>query len=137
MKPIRRRRMLLSGPVLIGFGTIFDEACGDPMTPRPYPRVTPSVIAGTLLPFPCPHCGCVRKQVIDAKTRLGYYDAERDFSWCPACRKRYVIDSKGTPLVDDLPAGATHAPALVGRGEKSEVIGRIVEDDGLDVLGAM
>ncbi len=131
----RRRRLLIPGPVLIGFGQVFDQSYGDPRTKLPYPRVTPSCIGAVLLPYPCPHCKAVRSQVIDPKTRLGYYDAERKFSWCPSCRGRYVVNPKGTPLTKSLPPGVDHAPALVERGGKSEVIG-LLTGHGLDSLGA-
>jgi hypothetical protein len=134
MAIVRRRKLLLPGPVLIGFSEFFDRAWGDPLTERPYPKVTPSCVGGVLLPFACPHCGVVKSAVIDPKTRLGYWDQDRDFSWCPACQKRYVIESKGTPLKSALPAGATHAPALVERVGKTEVVGLL--EDGLHVLGA-
>jgi hypothetical protein len=130
----RRRKLLIPGPVLVGFSALFDQAHGDPRTPRPYVKVTPTAIGGMLVPFPCPHCGAVRSAVIDPKTRLGYHDKERDFSWCPACRKRYVINPKGAALVGALPPGATHAPALVERAGISEVIG-LIENNALDELG--
>lgn len=129
-----RRKVLLPGPVLIGFSEMFDRSYGDPKTPRPYVKIMPSCVGGVLLPFPCPHCGEVRSAVIDPKKRLGYYDRERSFSWCPSCRKRYVIEPKGQPLTEPLSIGATHAPALVKRGEKTELIG-LPSPDGLDVLG--
>jgi len=134
--PIRSRRLLLSGPVLIGFGAIFSESSGRGNTPFPYPKVTPTIVSGVLLPFPCPHCTEVRSAVIDAKTRLGYFDKERGWSWCPACRGRYIVNPKGTPLAKDLPAGATHAPALVERAGKTEVVGLLAAADGLVMLGA-
>lgn len=130
----RRRRVLIPGPILVGFSELFDQAHGDPKTPLPLPKVIPSRIGSVLLPFSCPHCSAVRSAVIDPKTRLGYHDKERGFSWCPACQKRYVICPEGTPLTSALPKGATHAPALVERGGKTEVVGLLAED-GLDVLG--
>lgn len=132
----RRRKVLIPGPVLIGFAEMFDKSYGDPLTPLPLPKVIPSTVGGVLLPFPCPHCGAVRSAVIDPKTRLGYRDNERGFSWCPACTKRYDICLEGKPLEKPLPAGATHAPALVERGGETSVVGLFV-DDGLDVLGAV
>lgn len=131
----RSRRILLPGPVLIGFADLFDRSYGDPRTSLPLVKVTPSCIGGVLLPFTCPHCGAVRSAVIDAKTRLGYYDKERGFSWCPTCRGRYIIQPKGRPLEKALPAGATHAPALVERGDTAELVG-LATADGLDMLGA-
>ena len=132
----RRHRVLIPGPVLLGFGEIFDRSYGRHDTPRPYPKVTPSCMGEVLLPFPCPHCNAVRSAVVDRKTRLGYYDKNREFSWCPACRGRYVINPTGTPLVGALPEGATCAPALVERRGKTEVLGLLAES-GLDVLGVV
>ncbi len=131
----RRRRLLIPGPVLVGFADVFDNAHGSARTPRPYPRVTPSRMGSVLLPFQCPHCGEVKSAVVDPKTRNGYRDAERNFSWCPSCHLRYVIIIQGMPLTESIPAGATHAPALVERSGRAEVVGKFA-DDGLDILGA-
>ena len=136
MLRIRGRRVLLPGSVLVGFAGAFDKAYGDPRTPRPYPKVTPSQVGGVLLPFECPHCSAVRSAVIDPRTRLGYYDKERGFSWCPACDKRYVIESKGQPLKKPLLPDAMHAPALVERDGAASFVG-LAKRDGLDSLGAM
>lgn len=129
-----KRRVLIPGPVLVGFGEIFDRSFGNPKTEKPYPKVTPSKIGDVLLPFLCPHCGSVRSAVIDKKTRLGYWDKERDFSWCPACQGRYVINPDGAPLEEPLEPGATHAPALVERNGETRVLR--LDDNGLDTLGA-
>lgn len=134
MPRARLRRTLIPGPVLIGFADVFDASFGDPKTPRPYPKVTPSRVGDTLLPFPCPHCGAVRSAVIDPKKRGGYYDSERKFSWCPSCQGRYVVKPEGTPLQRALPPGAMYAPALVERGGEVETLGE--PEDGLDALGA-
>lgn len=128
-------RTLIGGPVLVGFNYLFDRDRGMPSA-KPYPKVTPSKIGSTLLPFACVHCGEVKTAVIDAKTRLGYYDRDRGFSWCPSCQGRYVINDKGTELVGALPPGATHAPALVEREGKTKIAGLLSTPDGLDVLGA-
>ncbi len=130
----RRRRYLIPGPVLIGFGEMFDRSYGDPKTPLPYVRVTPTKIGGVLLPFPCPHCDEVRSVVVDSKRKDHYRDSERGFSWCPACRKRYVINPEGQSLVGELPAGATHAPALVERCGERRMVG-LPKADGLNLLG--
>jgi len=130
----RRKRILIPGPVLVGFSELFDEAHGRSNTPRPYPKVTPSKIGDVLLPFSCPHCHQVRSAVVDRRTRLGYRDADRDFSWCPACRGRYVINPEGTPLVKALPAGAIGAPALVEHKGKTKIL-NVQPESGLDVLG--
>jgi len=132
---MRRRRWLISGPVLLGFASVFDAAYGNPKTPRPYPRVTPSHVGGVLLPFPCPHCGAVRKEPVDRKKADGYRDKERGFAWCPACRGRYVMNRDGVALVGALPKGADAAPAFVERDGARDVLALRVED-GLDVLGA-
>jgi hypothetical protein len=112
----KRRRALIPGPPLLGFADAFDGAYGDPETPRPYPRVTPARVGGALLPFPCPHCGAVRSEAVDARRRLWYLDEERGHSWCPRCRGRYILNTEGAPLPAPLPAGATYAPAAVDRG---------------------
>jgi hypothetical protein len=133
---LKKNRVLVPGPVLIGFGDVFDASYGDPRTPRPYPKVTPSRVGNVLLPFPCPHCGAIRTAVIDPKTRNTYRDADRGFSWCPSCQKRFIIDPAGTPLTKALPAGATYAPALVDRGGKVETSTDPVKDS-LSLLGAI
>lgn len=129
------RRKLLPGPALLGFADQFDGAYGDPKTPHPYPQVTPSSMSGILLPFPCPHCGQVRGEAVDPRTRAGYCDPERGFSFCPACCKRYVINWRGMPLAEALPAGAVSAPAKVERGGKGQVL-RGREGGRLELLGA-
>jgi len=131
-----RRRWLIHGPVLLGFSEMFDAAYGNPKTPRPYPRVTPSHVGGVLLPFACPHCGAVRPEPVSKKKSEGYRDRERGFSWCPACRGRYVMNREGTPLIGALPAGASAAPALVERDGKRSVLD-VWLADGLDDLGAL
>jgi hypothetical protein len=120
----------------VGFNELFDRSFGRHDCQRPYPRIIPSRIGSVLLPFACPYCNEVRSQVVDAKTRLGWHDSERDFSWCPSCKGRYVIDPKGTPLVKALPPGATSAPALVKRAGKTEVL-KEISANGLDSLGAL
>lgn len=125
----------IPGPVLVGFAEMFDRAYGDPRTPRPYPKVTPTRIGSTLLPFPCPHCGEAQAEPVDRKRRENYTDPERGFSWCFSCTKRFVVNPDGVPLADALPAGATAAPALVDRGEGDEEL-KPAEPSGLDLLGA-
>jgi hypothetical protein len=136
---IVRRHRLLPGRVLVGFGMLFERSYGNPGTPTQadgsYPKVTPTRLGALLLPFPCPHCEAVRPVVVHPRKRQGYQDAERGFSWCPACSGRYVLDAEGTPLASPLPAGATHAPALVERDGKATVVGG-PKADGLDDLGA-
>lgn len=129
-----RHRFLLTGPTLLGFSEMFDSAYGNPRTPRPYPKVTPARVGGVLLPFPCPHCGAAKSDVVDPKKRHHYRDEHRGHSWCPGCRGRYVIDYRGAPLAKPLPAGATSAPARVERNGKVEVLGPI-EESGFNVLG--
>lgn len=119
---------------MIGFSEVFDAAYGNPNTPRPYPRVTPSCVGAALLPFPCPHCGAVRCEPIHPKKSEGYRDRERGFSWCPSCDGRYVLNRAGAPLVGTLPRGALHAPAVVERGGKRIVVG-LHEEDGLTLMG--
>lgn len=130
-----RRRTLLKGPVLIGFNDLFERSFGHEDTPAPYPKVTPTFLGGAIVPFPCPHCGETRRAVVDPKTRLGYYDRERGFSWCPACQKRYVINARGGSALGELPPDVKVKPALVERdGEVSALLPPKVS--GLDMLGA-
>ena len=132
----RKRPRLIPGAVLVGFAELFDQAYGDPRTPRPYPRVTPSKLGATLLPFPCPHCAAVRDVVVDPR-RPGFYDdPARAFSWCPACRGRFVLDRKGMPLAEALPPGARAAPARVERAGVVSVVGEL-DPSGLELLGVM
>ena len=117
----------------MGFMEAFDRVSGREDTPRPYPNVTPSRVGGVLLPFQCPHCGAVRPEAVDGKRRH-YYDKKRGFSWCPACRGRYVIHPEGMPLQEALPPGATFAPARIEKGGQVEVLAAPSEN-GLDLLG--
>lgn len=107
---MRKRRLLIEGPVLLGFAELFDEAWGKPSA-EPYPRLTPSRVGPVLLPFECPHCGVVN----DPQQAEHYRDPEREFSWCPSCRRRYVLNGQGTPLAEPLPPGATSAPVRIER----------------------
>jgi hypothetical protein len=134
----KKRRLLIPGPVLIGFAEFFDRSYGDPKTPKAtdgnYPTVTPSKLGDTLLPFMCIYCEVV--QSVDPKQVANYTDDQRKFSWCPSCRGRYVLDKDGQPLEDDLPAGVNYAPAAVKHGEETMVVGRYTKD-GLVVLGVV
>lgn len=131
-----QRRMILPGPVLVGFAAMFDRAYGDPKTPRPYARVAPTKMGSVLLPFPCPNCSAVRAEVVDPKTRKGYTDEERGFSWCPSCYKRYVIEPEGIPLAEAIPEGAEGAPArITWADDRVEILG-VRAPDGLLMLGA-
>lgn len=128
-----RNSTLIGGRPLLGFAALFDAAWGKP-TAEPLPTVTPSCMAGVLLPFRCPHCDAVRPEVVDPKTRAGWQDRRREFSWCPACQGRYVIDFKGMPLANALPAGAECAPARVERDGKTEMLPG--QKEPLALLGA-
>jgi uncharacterized Zn-finger protein len=127
--------VLLRGPVLIGFNDLFAESSGRE-EPGPYVKVKPAVIGGVLLPFPCPHCSAVKPEMVHPRRSLNYKDEGRGFSWCPACRKRYVLDDKGAPLADEIEVGAMHAPAVIECGGKVAVIGGRIVSDGLKLLGA-
>lgn len=131
---IGNRRVLLRGPVLIGFQELFDDARGDSHTPRPYLTVKPALVGGALLAYPCPHCDAVRPEMVHPQRRFNYRDETRGFSWCPACRKRYILDDKGAPLSTELGVGATYAPAIIERDGKVVLIEKPV--DGLNTLGA-
>lgn len=126
-------RVLLRGPVLVGFQELFDRAHGDPETPAPYVKVKPALVGGVLLPFACAHCGAVKPEMVHPKRRLDYTDG-RGFSWCPACRKRYILDENGAPLAGEIEVGATHAPAIIERNGKV-VIDVKPTTNGLQLLG--
>jgi len=132
---IGHRRVLLRGPVLVGFNELFDAAHGDPSTPAPYVKVKPARVGDTLLPFACPHCEAVRPEMVSPKTSIGYWDRLRRFSWCPRCRKRYILDGRGAPLATKLEIGATSAPAIVECGGKTSIVGGKKTVDGLKLLG--
>lgn len=127
-------RKLIPGPILLGFAELFDEAYGR-STAAPMPTVTPSRVGDVLLPFACPHCGVVKPEPVDKKKHDHYADKGRGFSFCPACRGRYVINFKGMPLPEPLPSGATCAPAKVERSGKVEIL-PVPEESSLDLLGA-
>jgi hypothetical protein len=136
-KIVRGRRVLIPGPVLVGFAEFFDRSYGNPKTPKVnggYPIVTPSKIGQTLLPFVCIYCDKV--QSVDPKQVTDYTDNQRGFSWCPSCRGRYVLDTNGQPLTQDLPPGAEYAPAVVRSGEETRVIGKSTKD-GFTLLGVI
>jgi hypothetical protein len=119
---------------LVGFFDLFAESSGRE-EPGPYVKVKPAVVGGVLLPFACPFCGVVQSTAVDKKKWTDYADA-RGFSWCPACRKRYVLDGKGAPLAEEIAVGATHAPAVIELGGKMAVIGGRTTASGLKLLGA-
>jgi hypothetical protein len=118
----------------VGFFDLFAEASGREEI-GPYVKVKPTCIGGVLIPFQCPFCGTVQRTAVDKKKWTDYAD-ERGFSWCPSCRKRYVLDGKGAPPAEEIAVGATHAPAIVELGGKVAVIGGRKHTNGLKLLGA-
>lgn len=104
-----RRIRLLQGPVLLGFADAFDATYGDPLTPTPYPCVTPSTVGTVLLPFACPRCGVA----LNVAGLILYRDPSRGFRWCPKCQGRFTLDLEGSPLATSLPAGSIMAPSLI------------------------
>lgn len=126
-------RVLLDGPVLLGFAEMFDRAYGDPATPKPYPTIAPAKVGDTLLPWPCPRCEEVQKTC--QKSRDEYRDPERGHSWCSACGLRYMLDERGAPLDEDLPAGAMSAFPRVTKPGKVFQYDR--DDDVFAVIGAI
>ncbi len=132
-----RRRRLLRGPfVLMGFADLCDAAYGRPCRPSELPTVAPTSIGGVPLPFPCPHCGQVRKEMADPKLRKDYEDPVRGFYFCPACQGRYRLDPEGIPLPAPLQAGARAAPCRVTVGGASWILDMNSEADVLDFLEA-
>ena len=132
----RRRRALLPGPVLLGFGALFDADWGRPCKPSEIPTVTPTTIGGQVLPFPCPHCGAVRPQMADPRARAEHRDPVRGFCICPACQGRYRLDPAGMPLPAPLQVGARCAPCRVTVGGVSWILDMNSEADVLDFLEA-
>lgn len=129
----------IRGVPLLGFATAFTEINGRDDTPLPLPVVTPSRMGGILLPFACPHCSAVRSEPVNPRKRRLYHDDEGGFSWCPACRCRYVLILQGLPLAAPLPAGAESAPAQVVRNGVTETTAARPPHftDSLNLLGAM
>lgn len=130
-----QRRRLLPGPVLMGFATLFDAAWGNPCPPGGIPAVTPTIVGGAALPFPCPHCGAAVLQAAGASSmRRAYHDPVRGFSWCPACGGRYRIDAAGAPPGRAIEAGAAAAPCRVRLGGVSWILDMNSLADDLDFL---
>jgi len=145
----------LSGPEVCGFYGMFETNFGDPETPAPYARVTPSCVAGVLLPFSCPNCKTVLSQFSDPKTREHYHDDRdgRDNFWCPTCDVRFNLRLQGMPLPKNAALVDGAAPSLVERFQDSDdskiithselqdndasVVGRLFRHfiSGSDVLG--
>lgn len=128
------RRILLSGPVLLGFADLFDAAYGRPCPPSEIPTVTPSAIGGAALPFPCPHCGAVRPQMVDKEARAEYADPERGFFFCPACEGRYRLGASAS-LPAEVHPGDAAAPCRVALGGASWIVMMNSMADDLDFLG--
>jgi transcription elongation factor Elf1 len=127
-------RILIKGAVLCGFADAFDAAYGDPNTPLPYVKVTPTRLGPALLPFRCPKCQKVLTQFCDPGTRECYRDSQRGFYWCPACGNRMLIDVKGMALPAPLEPGVLAAPCKVERG--GEVLLEAEAPEPLMMLGA-
>lgn len=121
----KQRETYLHGVPLAGFHGIFEENFGDPMTPTPYPRVTPSRMGTALLPFRCPVCRTIIHEFSDKEMREHYRDPQRGFFFCPCpdCRSRFYLDEEGMALPKALPAGASVAPCRVERGDKVSIEG--------------
>jgi hypothetical protein len=99
--------MYLSGPSICGFFGLFEADYGDPSTPYPYCRVTPSRIGSALLPFKCPRC----EKAVDftnPDTRECYHDTrkigtkQRNNYYCPCCGCRFFLNLSGMPFKGDL-----------------------------------
>lgn len=83
----------LPGPPVAGFYGFFEADFGDPDSPTPYPRVTPTRICDAVLPFRCPRC----KGKIDftsPERREHYHDTrpQHDNHHCPACGMRFFLN---------------------------------------------
>lgn len=106
----------LSGIPVVGFVGLFEARYGDPDTPRPYCRVTPSRVGSAILPFRCPRCRAAI-DFTDPAVRDAHRDARdpgRVNHFCPRCGLRFYLHEGGAAppsCVDD--GGA--APAIVER----------------------
>lgn len=124
----KRAETRLLGAPLAGFHGIFEENFGDPETPTPYPRVTPSRVGSALLSFKCPACRTIIHEFSDHEEREHYKDPQQGFFFCPCpdCRSRFYLNEEGMPLPAALPAGANVAPCRVERGGKVSMAGGIL-----------
>jgi hypothetical protein len=109
----------LSGPALCGLYGMFEEDFGDPESPRPYPRVTPTRLGGVLMPFRCPRCPAT-VDFSNPETREHYRDPRpsRNNHFCPRCGVRFTLNTDGQALVgkiaDDGAAPSTVETISVG-----------------------
>lgn len=108
----------LSGPPLVGLYGMFDADYGDPDSPRPYPRVTPSRAGALMLPFRCPRCPAT-VDFSDPARREDYHDtrplpggARRDNYFCPRCGVRFTLNDRGQPMKGKLATDGA-APSVV------------------------
>lgn len=150
--------MYLPGPTVCGFHGLFEENFGDPATQEPYCRVTPSVVAGIMLPFRCPRCKEVRTEFSDPKMREQYHDNRpgRDNHWCDDCGLRFRLRLSGITAPKKLSIYDGAAPSLVEKFTDSDdakivthaemqdndtvtVVGRLLRHyiGGTDLLGAL
>lgn len=96
-------QVYLSGPSIVGLYGMFEENWGDPSSPKPYPRVTPTRVGAALLPFRCPRCETTI-DFSDPKRREHYHDTRRlgtgrrDNYFCPSCGMRFLLNDKGKQL---------------------------------------
>lgn len=100
----------LPGPTVCGFHGMFESDYGDPSSPKPYPRVTPSKVGSALLPFHCPCCDAVidfsdserREQFHDTRDDADDSGKPRDNYWCPCCGQRFLLNLKGKPFKGNI-----------------------------------
>lgn len=109
---------LISGRPLLGFWFMFEQCYGDPETESPMRTITPSCVGGALLPFRCPRCQDVARELASPKTREWYRDTRkgRDNHFCPSCGCRFKINMEGMELPCALEKGAMVAPSKVECG---------------------
>jgi predicted RNA-binding Zn-ribbon protein involved in translation (DUF1610 family) len=102
----------LPGPPIVGLWGMFERDRGNPSTPSPYCRITPSRLGTILLPFTCPNCSSsidysserMREAHHDTRSGHGNY-------WCPTCGWRFYLNAKGIPYEGKV--SETVAPSIV------------------------
>lgn len=117
----------LPGTPVIGFHGLFEEDYGDPQTPKPYCRVTPSRSGSTLLPFSCPRCHS-SIDFSDSKNREAHHDTRslngkrQNNHFCPHCGLRFYLNEKGKEYNGALSSGVAPSTAdCVVLGEDGNV----------------
>lgn len=128
----------LPGKPIIGFWGLFEADYGNPKTPTPYVRVTPSAEGRQLLPFRCPACKESLHEFCHPVSREHYHDTRkislnerlairRNNYWCPVCGFRFYLKLSGMPHTGgEYPASKVEAFGV--KNGKITLIGAITQD---------